>query len=113
GDGSAAVPPSASPRPRRRYRTAALVALQALLILVVFLQVNYLSCRRHSTWDLTQNRRFTVSDTTRRYLASLGGEVRLVMAFLGTSDLHSEVRGLVVEYDRIGGDAVTAEYLDL
>ncbi len=111
--GAAALPPPASPRPLRRYRTAALVALQALLILVVFLQVNYLGCRRHSTWDLTQNRRFTVSDTTRNYLASLGGEVRLVMAFLGTSDLHSEVRGLVAEYDRIGGDSVTAEYLDL
>jgi hypothetical protein len=104
---------SATGRRLRRSRTAALVALQAVLICVVFLQVNYLSCRRHSTWDLTQNRRFTVSDTTKNYLASLGGEVRLVMAFLGTSDLHSEVKGLVAEYDRIGGDAVSAEYLDL
>lgn len=106
-------PLSTPSRSRRRYRTAALVALQALLIAIVFFQVNYLSCRRHSTWDLTQNRRFTVSDTTKNYLASLGGEVRLVMAFLGTSDLHSEVKGLVAEYDRIGGDAVAAEYLDL
>jgi len=104
---------SATGRRLRRYKTAALVAAQAVLICVVFLQVNYLSCRRHSTRDLTQNRRFTVSETTKNYLASLGGEVRLVMAFLGASDLHSEVKGLVAEYDRIGGDAVSAEYLDL
>ncbi len=97
----------------QRYRTAALVSVQAVLIFIVFLQVNYLSCRRHVTWDLTQNRRFTVSDTTKNYLQSLGGEVRLVMAFLGTSELHSEAKGLIAEYDRIGGDAVSAEYLDL
>lgn len=96
-----------------RYRTAALVVVQIALILVVFAQLNYLSCRRHSTWDLTQNRRFTISDTTRTYLESLGSEVNIVMAFLGTSDLHSEVKGLVAEYDRVGGDRVTAEFLDL
>ncbi|MDP4849625.1 MAG: GldG family protein [Verrucomicrobiales bacterium] len=92
---------SSTGRRLQRYRTAVLVAIQAVLIFIVFLQVNYLSCRRHSTWDLTQNRRFTVSDTTKNYLGSLGGEVRLVMAFLGTSELHSEVKG------------VSAEYLDL
>lgn len=96
-----------------RYRTAALVVVQIALILVVFAQLNYLSCRRHSTWDLTQNRRFTISDTTRTYLESLGSEVNIVMAFLGTSDLHSEVKGLVAEYDRVGGDRVSAEFLDL
>lgn len=104
---------SASSRRLQRYRTAAMVGVQVVLIGIVFLQVNYLSCRRHVTWDLTQNRRFTVSETTKNYLGSLGGEVRLVMAFLGTSDLYSEVKGLVAEYDRLGGDGVTAEYLDL
>ena len=96
-----------------RFRTGALVVVQVILIFVVFLQLNYLSCRRHSTWDLTQNRRFTVSDTSRQFLEGLGSEVNIVMAFLGTSELYSEVKGLVAEYDRLGGDAVSAEYLDL
>ncbi len=80
---------------------------------VVFFQVNYLSCRRHTSWDLSQNRRFSVSETTRQVLEGLGGEVRLVMAFLGSSELLDEVKGLVGEYDRAGGDRVVAEYLDL
>lgn len=96
-----------------RYRTAGLVAVQLVIIAILFLQVNYLSCRRHTTWDLTQNRRFTLSETTVNYLKSMGGEVRLVMAFLGTSELYPEVKGLLSEYDRLGGDAVTSEYLDL
>ena len=96
-----------------RRKTALLVFAQLLLISVIFFQVNYLSCRRHSTWDLTQNQRFTLSDTTRNYLESIGGEVRIVMAFLGTSELYPEVKGLVSEYDRIGGERIVAEYLDL
>lgn len=100
-------------RKLERTRTTALVALQIALIGLVFLQANYLSCRKHETWDLTQNRRFTLSDTTRNYLGSLDGEVRIVTAFLATSDIFPEVRGLVSEYDRVGGDSVLAEHLDL
>lgn len=100
-------------RKLERYRTAGLVAAQLVIVTILFFQVNYLSCRRHTTWDLTQNRRFTLSDTSGNYLKSLGGEVRIVMAFLGTSDLYPEVKGLLSEYDRIGGEAVTSEYLDL
>ncbi|MEM1442477.1 MAG: Gldg family protein [Verrucomicrobiota bacterium] len=96
-----------------RYRTAGLVAIQLVIISILFLQVNYLSCRRHTTWDLTQNQRFTLSDTSTNYLKSMGGEVRLIMAFLGTSELFPEVKGLLSEYDRIGGDAVVSEFLDL
>lgn len=96
-----------------RYRTAGLVVLQVILLGIVFIQLNYLSCRRHTTWDMTQNRRFTLSETTGNYLSSLGSEVRIVMAFLGTSELYSDVKGLIAEYDRVGGDSVTSEFLDL
>jgi hypothetical protein len=104
---------SGTRRRLERGRTALIVAAQAVLIVVVFFQVNYLSCRRHTSWDLSQNRRFSVSETTRQVLEGLGGEVRLVMAFLGSSELLDEVKGLVGEYDRAGGDRVVAEYLDL
>ncbi|MDF1740550.1 MAG: Gldg family protein [Verrucomicrobiales bacterium] len=96
-----------------RYRTALLVAVQVIFIGIVFLQLNYLSCRRHTTWDLTQNSRFTLSDTTGNYLRNMGSEVRIVMAFLGTSELFTDVKGLISEYGRVGGDSVTAEFLDL
>jgi hypothetical protein len=104
---------SGARRRLERGRTAVIVAAQVVLIIVVFFQVNYLSCRRHTSWDLSQNRRFSVSETTRQVLEGLGGEVRLVMAFLGSSELLDEVKGLVGEYDRAGGDRVVAEYLDL
>ena len=96
-----------------RARTALLVVTQLALVFVLFVQANYLSCRRHTTLDLTQNQKFTLSDTAQNYLKSLGGEVRIIMAFLGTSELFLEMKGLISEFDRVGGDSVTAEYLDL
>lgn len=116
-DAAESPPPERSWTGRRRRlergRTALLVAVQVALILTVFLQLNYLSCRRHSAWDLSLNRRFSVSETTRQVLEGLAAELRIVVAFTGGSELRDEVRGLVGEYDRLGGDAVVAEYLDL
>lgn len=109
----ARTPWSGARRRLERGRTAFLVAVQLALIGIVFFQLNYLSCRRHSAWDLTRNGRFSVSDTSRQVLGGLGTQVRVVMAFLGSSELHSEVKGLITEYDRLGGDALVAEYLDL
>ncbi len=104
---------SSRARVLRRWRTAGHVFLQAILMFIVFMQVNYLSCRRHQTTDLTQNRKFTLSETSEGAMKTLGVDVKIVMAFLGTSELYSDVKGLVSEYDRIGGDGVDAEYLDL
>lgn len=100
-------------RTLKRFRTFGHVLFQIVIMVIVFFQVNYLSCRRHQTWDLTQNRKFTLSDTTQRFLEGVGGDVEIVMVFLASSELHSDVKGLVSEYDRIGGDHVSAEYLDL
>ena len=77
-----------SGRKIERYKTALLVAVQITLMVIVFFQVNYLSYRKHQTWDLTQNRRFTLSDTSKGFMKSLGGEVNVIMVFLGTSDLY-------------------------
>ena len=103
----------ASGRKIERYKAALLVAIQLALMVVVFFQVNYLSYRKHQAWDLSQNQRFTLSDASKGFLGSVGGEVSLIMAFLGTSDLHADVKGLLSEYDRLGEEKVRAEYLDL
>ncbi len=104
---------SSRERKLQRVRTFGHVIFQIILMTIVFVQVNYLSCRRYQTWDLTQNRKFTLSETTSRTLAGFGENVEIVMVYLANSELYSDVKGLVSEYDRVGGDRVSAEYLDL
>lgn len=107
-------PPVRSPkRLLERFKIGGHVGLQILLALVIFVQVNYLSCSRYHRWDLTQNRKFTLSDTSINFLNRLDSDVTLVMAFLGSSELFDDVKGLLAEYERNSGKRVTAEVLDL
>ncbi|MDF1755964.1 MAG: Gldg family protein [Verrucomicrobiales bacterium] len=98
---------------RRQWSTVGHFALRIVLMLVVFIQLNYLGCRHYGSADFSRNQKFTLSDRTAGFLRSLGNEVQIVSAFLGTSDVLPDVKGLLNEYDRIGGDQVTAEILDL
>ena len=106
----------ASPKAARkigRFRIAGNVVAQLLLAVVIFFQLNYVSCQRYDRWDLTQNRKFTLSDTSVNFLGRLDSDVHLVMAFLRSSELFDDVKGLLSEYERNGGGRVTAEVLDL
>ncbi len=106
----------APPSPGRlleRFKIGGHVLAQILLGVVIFIQANYLSCQRYHRWDLTQNRKFTLSDTTVNFLGQLDSEVTLVMAFLGGSELFDDTRGLLSEYERNSKGRVTAEVLDL
>ena len=97
----------------RRWSTVGHLAVRVVLMLLVCIQVNYLGCRKYNTLDLSRNKKFTLSDRTSGFLKQLGGKVQIVSAFLGTSDVLPDVKGILSEYDRIGGDRVSTELLDL
>ncbi|NNE92249.1 MAG: hypothetical protein HKN23_11425 [Verrucomicrobiales bacterium] len=101
------------PRMLERWRIFGHVVFQVLLMIVIFGQVNFLSCKRNKTWDLTQNRKFTLSETSIGTLRSLNTDVNIVMAFLGSAELFSDVKGIVQQYDQFGGNRVKSEVLDL
>lgn len=106
---------SAPPKPHtaRPSFIAARVAFQILLVMIIYGEVNYLSFRRHEQWDLTQNRKFTLSETSINFLSNQQGEVKIIMAFLRSSDLFSDVQALLSEYERHSNGHITLEVLDL
>jgi ABC-type uncharacterized transport system len=97
----------------QRWSTLGHLALRLGLLTVLFFQVNYLGCRHYRTLDLSRNQQFSISDQTSGFLRGLGGKVEIITAFLGTSDILPEVKGILNEYDRIGGDQIAVENLDL
>jgi hypothetical protein len=101
------------PRIFGRFGIAVQVGVQILLAMIIFAQVNYIGCRRHDRWDLTQGGRFTLSTVSTNFLQTLDTEVRVVMAFMQQSDLHSEVEGMLSEYARQSNGRVVTEVLDL
>ncbi len=102
-------------RAARWLRTLNLV-LQALLFLTFFGGLNYVARNHAWRFDLTRNRKFSLSPETLSYVQNLQRPVHLVMTLSPDSD-NPEVRGLIDEYvyateDRPAG-RITKEVLDV
>jgi ABC-type uncharacterized transport system involved in gliding motility auxiliary subunit len=59
-----------------RYGTNALVF--TLIVLGILATANYLVARRTKRWDLTKNQRYSLSDHTKKLLAGLKDDIRIV-----------------------------------
>lgn len=87
----------------RWMRTLNLV-LQAVLLLSLFGGLNYLARNHGWRWDLTNHRRYTLSEETQAYLRSLDQPVRLIITSnVNNSDADAnqafrDIRGLLREY---------------
>lgn len=117
------MPSSHSFRTARWVRTLNLV-LQAVLFLTLFGGLNYLA--RNHAWgrfDLTEQRRYSLSPETVSYLQNLERPVRIVVTLTGDSDepdiaqAFRDMRGLLREYVYASeGDSkhrITVDYLDV
>ena len=60
---------------RRSTRAGALTSASVLLLLGILVGINYVAARQHKRWDLTSGGQFTLSDQTRKVLASLSAPV--------------------------------------
>jgi ABC-2 type transport system permease protein len=104
---------TATPRPIRRFSIATNVTIQLLVAMLLLGIVNYLSYRHYVRWDLTRERRFTLSEQAQAYLQSLRGKIQVVAAFPRGSDEEAEVRALLEEYRRWARKTLEVDYLDL
>lgn len=85
---------------------------QIVAIILIFVMVNYLSCRHYARWDATKNNLFTLSTVSTNFLKSLSTDVDVIVAFLPSSPIYSDVRNLAEEYQRQGNKHINMEMLD-
>ncbi|HVS54482.1 MAG TPA: GldG family protein [Opitutaceae bacterium] len=106
--------PSESFRTVRWLRTLNLV-LQAVLFLTLFGGLNYLASKHAWRFDLTRQRKFSLSPETLSYVRDLRRPVHIVVSLSEEND-SPEVRGLVDEYVAATADLpgrITKEILDV
>ena len=116
------MPSAHSFRTARWVRTLNLV-LQAMLFLSLFGGLNYLARNYAWRFDLTQQRRFSLSPETLSYLQTLQRPVRIVVTLTEDSDdpdiaqAFRDMRGLLREYayasERDPVRRIAVEYLDV
>ena len=105
----------------RRAGMAGQYAVRAVSLAVILVAVNVLATRATARADLTAANLYTLSDTTRGVLAKADPERPVtIQAFLSSpevprayADVRKRLVGLLREFDRRGGDAVTVRFVDV
>lgn len=104
-------------RPINRWGVGTLSLLQIVLFVVIFLAVNYLGNVRYKRSDLSRSGDYTLSNVSRRLLASDDFQrrtepVKLIVACRRSSSFYDRVRSLSEEYARLSNGKVSLELID-
>ena len=81
---------------RARYGSNALV--MSLAFLGILILVNFLAMRHHLRWDVTAERQYSLSPQTRKVLAGLTEEVKIISFFASGDPRGEDLRELLQEY---------------
>ena len=112
---SSSTPPASGARWRATFakrpaRYGALAVVSVVVVLALLVGLNYLAEKYNKRWDLTASRDFTLSDQTRRVIASLKEPLRLLV--FGLAEDMQPFRDRLAEYSYLS-DKVKVEYIDL
>ena len=83
----------------------------ALLVTLIVLQLNYLSFRHFTRWDVTSDDRFTLSERTMEVLQNLQSDVEVVLLLSDAEPNFEDVRELLDRY-RSGSARIRVRYVD-
>lgn len=113
----ASAPASQRPaRPISRWGVGSLSLLQMVFALVIAIGVNFLAGSRPQRQDLSEQRDYTLSPLTERFLsqdvALRQDPIKMIVAVRRSSPFMARIRGLAEEYARRSQRKITVEFVD-
>jgi len=94
-----------------RYGTNAALAVGALLSILIL--VNIVAFQNPQSWDLTEDRRYSLAPETVEILKTTQDDVRLIGFYTADQDAGAAyLRPLLEQYREAGGGRVTYEFID-
>ena len=109
-----APPPAKTPARAgiHRVRIGVNVIVQVALILFLAVMVNYLGFEHYKRWDLSRDKKYELSDKTRRFLESVKGKVRVTSLFTQSNPIAQDVQNLLKEYQYAAKAKIDVEMID-
>lgn len=104
--------PRAKRKGIRRVQIGVNVIVQIALILFLALMVNYLGFEHYRRWDLSRDKKYALSDKTKRFLESMKGKARITVFFAANHPIASDVQMLLTEYQYAGKGKLDVENID-
>lgn len=101
-------------KPKRihRLQIGVNVLVQIALILFLALMVNYLGFEHYKRWDLSRDKKFELSDKTKRFLESMKGKARIYVFFAPNNPIGNDVQTLLTEYQYAAKAKLDIEHID-
>jgi hypothetical protein len=96
----------------RRLQIGVNVVVQIALLLFLALMVNYLGFEHYRRWDFSRDKKFELSDKTKRFLDSMKGKARITVFFAPNNPITGDVQQLLMEYQYAGKGKVDVEIID-
>src|SRR6201993_2821169 len=95
-----------------RIRIGLNVLVQIVLILFLVAMVNSFAFKHYARWDFSRDRKYTLSDKTKRFLDTLKGKMRITVFFSPNTPISADVQNLLTEYQYAGKGKIDIEHID-
>jgi hypothetical protein len=102
----------AKPQKIPRVRIGLNVLMQVAILLLLAVMVNYLGFEHYRRWDLSRDKKFALSDKTKRFLQSMPARARMTVFFLPNNPIASDVQGMLTEYQYAAKGKLDVEHID-
>ena len=100
------------PKPIRRLQIGANVVLQIVLLLFLAAMVNYLGFEHYRRWDFSRDKKYALSDKTKRVLGTLKSKLRITVFFAPETPITNDVQNLLTEYQYAAKGKIDVEHID-
>ena len=109
--------PSTAPPRNSRFSGNVSSVVKLVLMAVIVIALNYLSCRHYGRTDLTELKSYTLSDQTEKVLSSelfkgRDQPVKIILAFRRSHPFQSRLKTVLEEYRRKSDGGIKIEYVD-
>lgn len=81
-----------------RTKITANVLVQIATLLAIAVMVNYFAFNHYKRWDFSRDKKYALSDQTKRVLETLKKPAKLIVFFSSASDIFSDVQTVAHEY---------------
>jgi gliding motility-associatede transport system auxiliary component len=104
--------PTAKPQKIHRVRIGVNVMVHVALLLFLAVMANYLGFEHYRRWDLSRDKKYALSDKTKRFLETIKGKVRITVFFSPNNPISQDVQALLTEYQYASKGKIDVEHID-
>ena len=106
------ITPPPVPKKIHRLQIGLNVLLQIGLVLFLAAMVNYLGFEHYRRWDFSRDKKYALSDKTKRFLGTLKGKMRATVFFSPNNPIGGDVQSLLTEYQYAAKGKIDVENID-